>query len=187
MTKPKTKDPIDPKAVIIEVFNRCGGIEGMTRWGKTHRTAMYTLYGKMLSQPVVAVDASTTVNVADNRRERDQLAATMTDALSRIIAARKMGIEAVGVITDNTGGVTIDNDQSYVSSTIPISEPEPPPRSTPTLVKDALVTPDQPPPPRVVRSEPSFPGLAAGAALDPAADPRSTTEQALDYLGWNRK
>jgi hypothetical protein len=84
MTKPKTPEPVDPKLAFIEVFKRTGGIAGMTSWAKTHRTLFYSLFGKLISQPLVQTNITATVKV----ESEDQLRASLEHALHRIIDAR---------------------------------------------------------------------------------------------------
>jgi hypothetical protein len=95
MTKPKIPDPVDPKAVVTEVFRRTGGIKGMTAWSKSHKTLFYNLYSRLISQPPVVVDART-VNV--NEAERAGLAQTLTDSLARIIKGRREDEERTGMV-----------------------------------------------------------------------------------------
>jgi hypothetical protein len=161
MTKP---EPVDPKAAFIEVFNRVGGIAGMTSWARTHRTLFYSLFGKLISQPVVQTNISTTVKIND-----DQLRATLTHAFARIVDARS-GEQASVVIDARANRNVVGKPQPQ---TIDGSPPSPAPSPAP----DNIV-----PLRSVTRVGPSVPGLDAGVALDGADDGLSTTER---FLLWN--
>jgi hypothetical protein len=93
MTKPKTAigrsvaaRDIDPRAIAADFFRKLGGMEGMTKWGRTHRSLAYQLIAKLLAQPLVQVQqTNVTINEEATRRKFE-------DALMRIIDARKAAV-----------------------------------------------------------------------------------------------
>ena len=42
---------IDPRALAADFFRKLGGMEGITKWGKSHRTLAYQLIAKLMAQP----------------------------------------------------------------------------------------------------------------------------------------
>jgi hypothetical protein len=181
MTKP---DPIDPKTAFAEVFKRTGGIAGMTSWAKTHRTLFYGLFAKLISQPLVQNNVAVNVN-ADGEAARRQL----ETAFMRVIEARKH---------DGDPAVYVDGERLIEHQ--PATR-EPPPSTADhgdAPSKENLKSPQKGPlngrggvaevtggdkNRNFMKTFPSIPGLAAGAALDESADNRSTTEKFLNWSG----
>jgi hypothetical protein len=90
----KKTDIIDPRAIAADFFRRLGGMEGMTKWGKTHRSLAYQLISKLMAQPLVQVqETNVTVDGAAARQH-------LEDALIRLIAARKASVGDPAVYVD---------------------------------------------------------------------------------------
>ena len=80
----KTTD-IDPRVIAADFFRKLGGMEGMTKWGKSHRSLAYQLIAKLMAQPLVVSNVNVAnVAVADQSARRK-----LEDAFLRLIDARK--------------------------------------------------------------------------------------------------
>ena len=203
MSRPpaKTAD-IDPRAIAADFFRKLGGMEGMTKWGKTHRSLAYQLIAKLMAQPLV----QTNINVNNLNVDGEAARRKLETAFMGLIEARKYkaGDPAVYVnderIIDHVpvtvDGVVIDNEpqamvprlgtRDGISHTV-----DPPPatdatRPATTNKNHAAVDPRPPPPavpPRTVVQ--SFvAGQTAGVAIDQStADKLNTTERFLLWRG----
>jgi hypothetical protein len=203
---------IDPRAIAADFFRRLGGMEGMTKWGKTHRSLAYQLISKLMAQPMVQNNVAVSVNADDGEAGRRKL----EDAFMRIIEARKASVGDPAVYVN--GERLIEHQpQSLVPppSAIDIqpstdaAPPGTPDRRASGSNSEKLKSPNQGPllPQGGVDATPgaaspgggtkqktmnslsrmpSVPGLYAGAALDESADNRSTTEKYLSWTGHGR-
>jgi hypothetical protein len=99
MNKPpaKTAD-IDPRAIAADFFRKLGGMEGMTKWGKTHRSLAYQLIAKLMAQPLVQTN---NVNVAIADRDGESARRKLEEFMMRQVDAR--GLE--------TGAVYVNDEQ----------------------------------------------------------------------------
>jgi hypothetical protein len=204
MTKPKSPEPVDPKAAVTEVFKRLGGIQAMTAWGRTHKTLFYSLYCKLFNAPAVQAN----VNV---RVESDATAAQLAleNALTRMIAARKSEHGAVFVdgerVSDGTdtaataraGAVVIEHEPRAVERVINSQAADGRPhtadgRPQPGLQKSHLSDhpkDDRPQSPAAAsNSVDNVVRLTPRAAAVPAQEPRapSSTELFYEYHGTRR-
>lgn len=186
MTKAKaaTKADIDPRSIAADFFRRLGGMDGMTQWGKTHRSLAYQLISKLMAQPVTNFTSiKNTVNV-DGEHARRQL----ETALMRVISARKHdGDPAVYV-----DGERLIEHQPATRDTPPqAADPAPDSNyemaSSPkkgTVFSRGGVESTAAAGPKNKMSYSTVPGLAAGTALDENADDKlSTTERFLNWRG----
>jgi hypothetical protein len=166
---------IDPRSIAVDFFRKLGGMEGMTKWGKTHRSLAYGLIAKLLAQPTV----QTNVNVAVINEEVAR--AKLQDALLRQIEARRF--DSVDPVVTVNGERIIDG----VSYTPASADPAPSTDATRPATPDprsATADPRREPPDSPPRPVQSFvPGQGAGAALDGSDDNRSTTQKYLDWSG----
>jgi hypothetical protein len=191
MSKPKP-DITDPRTLAIESLKRLGGIEGFVSWAKTHRTLYYSLYAKLMAQPLV--QNNVTVNVRDDGEARQKL----QDAFYRIIDERQKGEEPAVYVDGErlrdpvyVGGERLIEHQPAdprlpTLDAVEHSDPKSPKHGSPFSRGGVATTPGETNPgggqkPKSHYSL-SIPGLAAGAALDESADNRSTTEK---YLTWS--
>jgi hypothetical protein len=175
---------IDPRTIAVEFFRKLGGMEGMTKWGKTHRSLAYQLIAKLMAQPLV----QTNVNVAVVDRDDNAARRKLEDAFLRLIDARKYeGVDPAVYV----------NNERLIEGRI---EPDAPGSNA-----DNLKSPNSGSPfhgPRVdastaegkknqsVYSKPTgplstVPGLAAGAAVGEGADDKLSTTERF-YLYHNR-
>ncbi|MGC1662515.1 MAG: hypothetical protein WA773_04115 [Bradyrhizobium sp.] len=76
---------IDPRALAADFFRKLGGMEGMTKWGKSHRSLAYQLIAKLMAQPQVVNN----VNVANVAVADESARRKLEDAFLRLIDARK--------------------------------------------------------------------------------------------------
>jgi hypothetical protein len=177
---------IDPRSIAVDFFRKLGGMDGMTKWGKTHRSLAYNLIAKLLAQPTVQ-----TVNVAVISEEATR--AKLQDALLRQIEARRF--DSVDPVVTVNGERIIDHQvlaadprsQSgeRVSDT-PLSSSSVTANESPSADEPRPATADtrsQPPDARPRPVQFSVPGQGAGAALDGSDDNRSTTQKYLDWSG----
>jgi hypothetical protein len=173
MTKPKIPEPTDPKKIFIEVFKKTGGLDGMVTWSRTHRTLFYSLFGKMINQPVVQVDLNNNVKV-----DEVQLRASLEHAFHRLIEAQKASVGDPAAYVNNER--VIDHEPQSAAPSSPAAE-------QPSAAPDSIAA-NAVPLRSVARSSgPSVPGLYAGVALDAADDGLSTTEKFLRWDGHGRE
>jgi hypothetical protein len=171
----------EAKDMIALAFEGIGGLPKLIQWARTHQTAFYSAYTKLLPLQVSA-------SVSHKVDEEQERAALKTAFLSVINANAR---QAARLGTADRGGVIIEHKvieheptsskdevmPHRPASPAPDSGPGQPPRSTPKLVVEP------PAASRVARSSgPDIPGLAAGAAFDGLDDNLTTTEK---YLLWN--
>ncbi|SHK94244.1 hypothetical protein [Bradyrhizobium lablabi] len=171
MTKPKTPEPVDPKLAFLEVFKRTGGIAGMTTWAKTHRTLFYSLFGKLISQPLVQTNINNTIKV-----DEVQARAALAHAFHRIIDSREL----------DKGAVYVDGERVYEDGQAPVTiehAPRPdlaqPPSPAPSPADIDPAQPSAAPQPDNVVNidrKPFHP-----AARPPQAAPRELTSTELFY------
>lgn len=183
---------IDPRSIAVDFFRKLGGMEGMTKWGKTHRSLAYNLIAKLLAQPTVQ-----TVNVAVINEEATR--AKLQDALLRQIDARRF--DSVDPVVTVNGERIIDHQALAVD---PRSQP---PDLTHQAASDDATSPQKGPVfsrGGVSTSSPetspggaqnnnthyskpisSIPGLSAGAAVGEGSDDNLSTTQRF-YLYHNR-
>lgn len=174
MTKPKTPDPVDPKLAFLEVFKRTGGIAGMTTWARTHRTVFYSLFGKLISQPVVQTNINNTVKF-----DEVQARAALAHAFHRIIDAKGK----------DTGAVYVDGERVYEDGQAPVTIEHAPQTidGSPPSPAFAKATADKPAPDPAQQSAASQPDNVVTlkpfhpAARPPQAAPREPTSTELFY------
>jgi hypothetical protein len=178
MTKKKPPTGNNPPEAFAAAFKSIGGIAALAKWARSsshNRAAFYSLYSKLFP-----VEMKSEVKVSVKVAEEAATQAALKAAFLRVMNARPR--EAAG-----NNIKTIEHEPTRRKRLVDdvaanVAEPPAPPRSEPRLV-----TPDATPPtpgaPSIVRlHEPTFPGLASGAALDEGADDSlSTTER---YLRW---
>jgi hypothetical protein len=197
---------IDPRAIARDFYQKLGGMAGMVKWGKTHRSLAYQLIAKLMAQPMVQV-TNNNVNVNE-----EVARAKLHDAFVRVIAARKLSVGDPAcyvnderVIDDDKewikkGGVIIDGRRLIEHQ--PVADVEPPQTPDPASGSNSenLKSPKSGSPfdgSRVggaaaagqktkISYSNSVPGLYAGAAMDGSADNRSTTEKYLTWSGHGR-
>jgi hypothetical protein len=192
MTKPKTD--IDPRAIAADFFRKLGGMEGMTKWGKTHRSLAYQLIAKLMAQPLV----QTNVNVNNVRVDGEDARRKIENALMRIIDARKAAVGDPAVYVDgeriNDGHFIEHEPQAMaqrlgmrdgISHTVDLppatDATRPATADPPPSTADPRPQPPAVPPRTVVRS--FVAGQTAGVALDGSDDNRSTTQKFMDWSG----
>jgi hypothetical protein len=95
---------IDPRSIAVDFFRKLGGMEGMTKWGRTHRSHAYSLIAKLLAQPLVQ---NVAVNVIDGEAARRKL----EDAFLQLIESRKYeGVDPAAFINgERLEPLTIDH------------------------------------------------------------------------------
>jgi hypothetical protein len=189
MSRPPATPDIDPRAIAAEFFRKLGGLEGMTKWGRTHRSLAYQLIAKLMAQPLVQTNIQFNNVKADGEAARRKL----EDALLRVIESRKYeNVDpAVFVNGERLEPLTIDHKPLAVDPRL--GTPDAAPGSFENLKSakkgplflggGVATTPAEgkkksdmysDPIPRM----PSPPGFAAGGALDESADDNlSTTEK----------
>jgi hypothetical protein len=178
----KTAADIDPRSIAVDFFRKLGGMEGMTKWGKTHRSLAYGLIAKLLAQPTV----QTNVHVAVINEEATR--AKLQDALLRQIEARKYD-DVDPVVTVN--GERIVEHQSLAAAPAPGSDFEnlKSPIQGPLFDRGGVsTTPGEGKKNQSVYSKPipSIPGLAAGVALDGLDENKSSTQLFYEWKGHGR-
>jgi hypothetical protein len=151
---------IDPRALATDFFKRLGGMQGMVKWGRTHRSLAYGLIAKLLAQPATATFNKVTIKVNDDNAARRKL----EDAFVRLIDAH--GKE--------TGAVYVDDElinPDYIEHQPQAAVPRP-------------VTPDAPPATADPRPQPPAPAPRppAAAPVNIATGEPSTTAK---YLEWS--
>jgi hypothetical protein len=179
---------IDPRSIAVDFFRKLGGMDGMTKWGKTHRSLAYNLIAKLLAQPQVQNNVAVNV-IHDGEAARRKL----EDAFLQLIESRKYeGVDPAVFINNQR---IIDHQPQPADprpqpgqrvSDTPLSSSSVTANESPSADEPRPATADtrsQPPnsPPRPVQF--SVPGQGAGAALDGGADNRSTTQKYLDWSG----
>jgi hypothetical protein len=212
----KLADLTDPRTLARDLFRQLGGMVGMAKWGKTHRSQAYQLIAKLMAQPMVQVNNKVDVNVAG-----EEARANLEAAFYRIIDARKNSVGDPAVYVNGErlhddddkewikkGGVIIDGKRLIEHQ--PVADVEPPQTPDAGVASGSnsenLKSPKSGPPfdgSRVggaagagqktkismnstLPRMPSVPGLFAGAALDESSDNRSTTEKYLSWTGHGR-
>jgi hypothetical protein len=178
MTKPKPKpiDRADPKAIFAKAFVDIGDIPAVTAWARTHKTAFYTLYSKLISQPSPAVQVN--VNNTNVQIEADKTSAALEHALNRIIAARQTG---------DGGAVIIDAraNRERVPPQIEARQADVEARQSAAADLPSPAKPDVARPIERSTERPfgtAVPGLFA-AVLDGIDDNLSTTQKFMMYRG----
>jgi hypothetical protein len=89
----KAAADIDPRAIAADFFKRLGGMAGMTKWGKTHRSLAYQLIAKLMAQPQVVNNNVNVITERDGESARRKL----EDFMMRQINARGLATGAVYV------------------------------------------------------------------------------------------
>ena len=74
----KKPTDIDPRAIAADFFRRLGGMAGMEKWGRTHRSLAYQLIAKLMAQPSTATFNKVTIKVTD--RNGEEARAKLQDA-----------------------------------------------------------------------------------------------------------
>jgi hypothetical protein len=103
----KTAADIDPRSIAVDFFRKLGGMDGMTKWGKTHRSHAYSLIAKLLAQPLVQNVAVNVINDGEAARRK------LEDAFLQLIESRKYeGVDpAVFIIT--SGSLSINRVMAF--------------------------------------------------------------------------
>lgn len=164
---------IDPRTIAADFFKRLGGMAGMVKWGRTHRSLAYQLIAKLMAQPQVV----NTVNVANVKIDGEAARAKLYDAFLHQIEARRTAVGDPAVFVNGQRII------EHVSQTPPpVTDDKSPSAdvSRPATADPPPATADPPPRP-VVQS--FVPGQSAGGALDGSDDNRSTTQKFLDWNG----
>jgi hypothetical protein len=170
---------IDPRALAADFFRKLGGMDGMTKWGRTHRSLAYGLISKLLAQPTVQNNLAVSVNVNGEAARRK-----IEDELFRIIQSRKH-FEDPAVVVDGERLIEHSTRDGISHTATPVTDE---PRLNESLATHSRPVTADPPPvspdPRPRPAVQSFvPGQVAGLALDGNADDHlSTTEK---FLRWN--
>jgi hypothetical protein len=164
MTKPKTD--IDPRAIAADFFRKLGGMDGMTKWGKTHRSLAYQLIAKLLAQPLV--QNSVTVNVKDDGEAR----AKLEDAFMRVIDARAISRHDPAVYVDDVR--LVDGQLQQIEHQ--------PAEPRPANVVDVDTSPDPRPAPVVAPPQPP----TVVAPPQPIFNEPSTTARYLEWAAGRR-
>jgi hypothetical protein len=193
MSRPKTADIIDPRAIAADFFRKLGGMEGMTKWGKTHRSLAYQLISKLLAQPIVV--NNNTNNHVSIEAAGEAARLKIENEFIRLMEAQRA---SVGDPAAYHGGdrvvdhhLTIEHqpqlsDDAAVS---PLNESSKSWQKGPLLKPGGVATR----PAETTHtggqnkiskySNLTVPGLAAGAALDGLDNSLSTTQRFLNWKG----
>jgi hypothetical protein len=208
----KLADNFDPRVIAADFFRRLGGMEGMTKWGKVHRSLAYQLIAKLMSQPLVQQN----VNIANITHDDGEGARRkLEDAFMRLIESRKASVGDPAVYVND---MRLGDDGSLIEHHHSLTR-DPPPLAIdiqPSSDDAQPATDDGMPGSRVdvplnesstspqqgtgfsrepaatgagagknknfMKTFPSVAGACAGSALDGSDDNRSTTEK---YLTWS--
>jgi hypothetical protein len=114
---PADKTDIDPRAIAADFFRRLGGMDGMTKWGRTHRSLAYQLIAKLMAQPATTTFNKVTIKVQDGEAARRKL----EDAFIRLIESRERGDEYGTVIVN--GEVIYRDPQPQAAIAAPVDPP----------------------------------------------------------------
>jgi hypothetical protein len=170
---------IDPRAIAADFFRKLGGMEGMTKWGRTHRSLAYQLIAKLMAQPLV----QNNVNIGNLNVDDQSARRKLADAFMREIEARK---NSVGDPAAFHGGERIVD--GHIIEHQPTAAPDSnsknlkPPNSGSPFSRDGVATT----PAGSTKNKNMYsiiPGLASGAALDGCDDNLSTTQRFLNWKG----
>jgi hypothetical protein len=176
---------IDPRAIAADFFRKLGGMEGMAKWGKTHRSLAYQLIAKLMAQPLV----QNNVNVANIAIDGEAVRRKLEDAIERMRESKKYLSEDPAVYVNDM--LVIEGYQQDASHVLVDGVSYT--RTDATVVPETTIDPrpstagarpatDATRPRTVVRS--FVAGQSAGGALDGSADDnRSTTQKYLDWSG----
>ncbi|MHC2318383.1 hypothetical protein [Bradyrhizobium diazoefficiens] len=190
----------EAREMLALAFEGIGGLPELMKWAKTHRTAFYNHYTKLLP---MTLNANATVDVKEDRAE---LEASMTNLMTNLMLAHEVEdaerARAAGIVIEEgetyrdalerivTGGTIIDHKpQAAIVDNVSPGPPAPAanvrpetPAAAPQSAAPAAanVVPLR----NVARSAgSSVPGLNAGVALDKGSDDLlSTTER---FYLWN--
>jgi hypothetical protein len=186
---------IDPRSIAVDFFRKLGGMEGMIKWGKTHRSHAYSLIAKLLAQPLVQNVAVNVINDGEAARRK------LEDAFLQLIESRKYeGVDPAAFINgERLEPLTIDHQPLAADprSATPdpahqaASDDATSPQKGPFFSRGGVSTTSTETSPGGGQNKnthyskpiPSIPGMCAGAAVGEDADDKlSTTEK---FLRWN--
>lgn len=203
--KPPTEVTGEAREMLALAFEGIGGLPELMKWAKTHRTAFYNHYTKLLP---MTLNANATVDVQE---ERADLVANMINLMTNLKRAHEAEdaerARSAGIIIHEgetyrdalerivTGGTIIDQGPQAVI--IDHTSPKPPAPAANVRPETPAAAPQSPAPAaanvvplrNVARSAgPSVPGLYAGVALDEGADSsnKTSTELFYEWSGRNR-
>jgi hypothetical protein len=165
----KSKTDIDPRAIAADFFRKLGGMDGMVKWGKTHRSLAYQLIAKLLAQPLV--QNSVTVNVRDDGEAR----AKLEQAFYSVIDARHKEHGAVF----HDGERIIDHQPAQIEHQPATVEPRPATADPQPATVDAV------PQPVAASREPAAVEVPA-AVVPPLFTEPSTTARYLEWASTRR-
>jgi hypothetical protein len=193
MARPKTAD-IDPHTLARDLFNRLGGIDGMTRWAKNKQTLAYQLIAHLMKQPASTTFNKVTIKVNDGEAARRKL----EDALLRQIDARRF--DSVDPVVTVNGERIVDQSPVLTHDAV-TRDPRPatddaapgsdfenlksPNSGSPFDGSRVGATPGEGKKNQSVYSKPipSIPGVAAGVALDGSDENKSSTQLFYEWKG----
>jgi hypothetical protein len=194
---------IDPRAIGLEFFRKLGGMEGMVKWGKTHRSLAYQLISKLMAQPVVINNTNNNVNIeAAGEAARQKLETAFISLIearkldggtvyvdgerlddSRVIEHQPRSADDSRRETADAAPSTADNGELNESSTSPKKGPLNARGGVATSTTGSTPTGGQKTNSHYSKSIPTFPGQTSAIALDGCDDNLSTTERFLLWRG----